>query len=93
MARKLVQSADTHAVPVGVDARWIEQNRLEARTPGAHDVDLVEITDVNRRLAAGTAPFQRDLEEPTVRFLDLLHVRVKDGIEIGRQSQSVKVSV
>src|SRR5262245_45304923 len=67
---QLPERSHAHAVCVRVQPSLIEQHRTDAGGARADDVDVIDVANVDRRLAFGAASHERDLEKPRIRLLD-----------------------
>ena len=63
--------------------RFPASSRIAADAGGAgtHDIDVIQIADVDRGLRARAGPLQSELKKPRIRLFDAHDVRVEDDIE------------
>ena len=64
------ERADPRAVGAGIQPGLVEQHGTQPGRAGADDVDVVNVPDVDRRLAPRAAALERKLEESRVGLLD-----------------------
>ena len=75
------------AVVAGVEARDVQERRLQAGGAGADHVDLVEVAHVEGALASGPNAIEGDLEEARVGLLHPLFERVDDQERYTKRSR------
>lgn len=76
-----------------IQVRGVEQDPFESRTASAHNIDLIEVTDVDGGLFPRPASGEGDLEEARIRLLDFLHVRIEHRVEVRCETQAIEMSV
>src|SRR5882672_8724183 len=76
---------------VRVETGGVDEPGLEAGGARAHDVHVVEVPGVQRRLRTRARALERELEDARIRLLDALVKGVDQHVEMPRQIQTSEV--
>ena len=88
--RELGELADALAVRVGIEPGRVDEHGRDARGPGADDVHVVDVADVDGRRGRGAGAIERNLKEARIRLLDLLEERVEHDVHQRRESEAIE---